>query len=51
MVVTWAGMRPLAPGNPLAPSVMEAMPFTWWLRPVRRMDRVGEQSAAVCHCV
>ena len=26
---------------------MRAMPFEWWLRPVRRHARVGEQSAVV----
>ena len=51
MVAACSGMRPFCPGNPLAPSVMEAMPFTWWLRPVRMVERVGEQSAVVCHCV
>src|SRR6185436_15264703 len=29
---------------------MHAHRFTWWLRPVRKVDRVGEQSAVVCHC-
>ena len=28
---------------------MQAMPFKVWLRPVRRVDRVGEQSAQLCH--
>jgi hypothetical protein len=27
------------------------MPFKVWLRPVMSVDRVGEQSATVCHCV
>ena len=39
------------PGNPFEASVMAAMPFKVWLRPVRSVDRVGEQSATVCHCV
>ena len=30
---------------------MAAMPFKVWLRPVSSVDRVGEQSATVCHCV
>ena len=46
-----AGMTPLALGNPLEPSVMQAMLLRVWLRPVRRQDRVGEHSAVVCHCV
>src|SRR5215470_17054461 len=29
---------------------MQAKPFWWWLRPVRKVERVGEQSAVVCHC-
>ena len=33
-----------------APSVMQAMPLRWWLRPVRKVERVGEHSAVVCHC-
>jgi hypothetical protein len=28
---------------------MVAKPFWWWLRPVRKTERVGEQSAVVCH--
>ena len=39
------------PGYPFDPSVMQAMPFWWWLRPVRNVERVGEHSAVVCHCV
>ncbi len=46
-----AGRRPFAPGNPLEHSVMQAMALRWWLRPVRNVDRVGEHSAVVCHCV
>ena len=42
---------PLAFGNPIAASVMHAMLFRVWLRPVSRHERVGEQSAVVCHCV
>ena len=26
-----------------------ANPFWWWFRPVRKTERVGEQSAVVCH--
>src|SRR5215472_15392086 len=45
-----AGSRPLQPGNPWAPSVMHEHALRWWLRPVRNVERVGEQSAVVCHC-
>jgi hypothetical protein len=45
------GIVPLAFGNPIAASVMQAMLLLVWLRPVRRHERVGEQSAVVCHCV
>ena len=40
-------MWPFAFGNPDAASVMQAMPFVVWLRPVNRHDRVGEHSAVV----
>ena len=30
---------------------MQANPVWWWLRPVRKHERVGEHSAVVCHCV
>ena len=30
--------------------MIEAQRFTWWLRPVRNVERVGEHSAVVCHC-
>ena len=45
------GTCPLPLGNPVAASVMQAMPFVVWLRPVSRQDRVGEHRAVVCHCV
>ena len=45
------GMVPLAFGNPLAASVMQAMLLRVWFLPVKRQERVGEQSAVVCHCV
>ena len=45
------GMVPLAFGNPLAPSVMQAMLLRVWLRPVSRQERVGEHKAVVCHWV
>src|SRR5262245_43086927 len=45
-----AGSRPLQPGKPCAPSVMHEHALRWWLRPVRNVERVGEQSAVVCHC-
>ena len=41
------GIVPLAFGNPDAASVMQAMEFVVWLRPVRRHERVGEQRAVV----
>src|SRR5215470_2245958 len=50
MVQHSAGSRPAAPGKPFEASVMEAERLTWWLRPVRNVDRVGEHSAVVCHC-
>src|SRR5262245_31627529 len=50
MVAPSAGRRPLQPGNPCAPSVMHEQPLTWWFRPVRNVDRVGEHNAVVCHC-
>src|SRR5262245_47022376 len=28
---------------------MQEQPLRWWLRPVRKVERVGEQSAVVCH--
>ena len=45
------GIVPLAFGNPIAASVMQAMLLRVWLRPVSRHDRVGEQSAVVWNCV
>ncbi len=45
------GIIPLAFGNPVPSSVMHAMLLRVWFRPVSRHDRVGEQSAVVCHCV
>jgi len=41
------GIWPLLPGKPVAPSVMQAMPLEWWLRPVRKQAREGEHSAVV----
>jgi hypothetical protein len=35
------------PGKPAAPSVMQAMPLLVALRPLSRLERVGEQSAVV----
>ena len=40
----------LLPGADVAVSVMLPMPTEWWLRPVRKTERVGEQRAVVCHC-
>ena len=51
MVAHSAGSRPAAPGNPIEPSVIDAHRLTWWLRPVRNVERVGEHSAVVCHWV
>src|SRR5215510_9790836 len=45
-----AGKRPLQPGKPCAPSVMHEQALRWWLRPVMKVERVGEHSAVVCHC-
>ncbi len=41
------GMWPFAFGKPEVASVMQAIPFRVWFRPVIRHDRVGEQSAVV----
>ena len=51
-VAACGGMRP-RPAREIrwTPSVIAAMPFKVWLRPVRSVDRVGEHSATVCHCV
>ncbi len=45
------GTVPLAFGNPIAASVMQAMLLRVWLRPVSRHERVGEHSAVVWNCV
>ena len=39
------------PGKPEAPSTMQAMPLHVALRPVSRLERVGEHSAVVWNCV
>ena len=44
-------MVPLAFGNPIAASVMQAIELRVWLRPVSARTRVGERSAVVCHWV
>jgi hypothetical protein len=44
---TLFGRRPVWPGNAVAVSVIEPMLQTWWLRPVSRAARLGEQSAVV----
>ena len=41
------GIRAEKPGKPAAPSVMQAMPLLVALRPLSRLERVGEQSAVV----
>ena len=50
MVAHSAGSRPAAPGYPSVPSMIDAHRFTLWFRPVRKVERVGEHSAVVCHC-
>ncbi len=40
-------MRALYPGNPVATSMTRPMPLAWWLRPVRRHERVAEHTAVV----
>ena len=45
------GIVPLALGNPMAASVMQAMLLRVWLRPVSRHERVGEHSAVVWNWV
>ncbi len=49
MVAHCGGMWLLAFGNPIAASLMHAMPLVVWLRPVSSAERVGEHSAVVCH--
>jgi len=39
---------PVGPGIASEPSVMQAIPFEWWLRPVSMQERDGEHSAVVC---
>ncbi len=46
----WAGICELYPGKPVEDSEIVANPLEWWLRPVRNVERVGEQRAVVCHC-
>ena len=41
------GMRAENPGKPAEPSTMQAMPLLVALRPVSRLERVGEHSAVV----
>ena len=41
------GIRAENPGKPAAPSVMQAMLFEVALRPLSRLERVGEHSAVV----
>ena len=43
---TAAGCGHAAPGNPLAASVMAAMPLRWWLRPVRMRGAGGRAQGA-----
>src|SRR3954463_10483008 len=42
------GMCELYPGKPVEVSEIEANPFWWWLRPVRKTERGGEHSAVGC---
>jgi hypothetical protein len=51
MVAHSNGMWPLALGNPVVASAMQAMPLVVWLRPVSSDERVGEHSAVVCQLV
>ncbi len=44
------GMCVLLLGKPVALSAIVAKLFWWWLRPVKKHERVGPQSAVVCHC-
>jgi hypothetical protein len=41
------GQIELLPGADVANSVMLPIPTEWWLRPVNKAERVGEQSAVV----
>ena len=50
IVLFSSGMWPLYPGKPVAHSAIEPKPLASWLRPVRKHERVGEQTAVVCHC-
>lgn len=43
------GMCPFAPGNPIAASLMQAIPLVVWFLPVSSAERVGEHRAVVCH--
>jgi hypothetical protein len=45
------GMWPLEPGKPVVASAMHAIPLVVWLRPVNRLERVGEHNAVVCQFV
>ena len=40
-------MRPVQPGKPVSQLLTTAMPTEWWLRPVSRHARVGEQMEVV----
>ena len=51
MVALSNGMWPLMPGNGPVASAMQAMPLVVWLRPVSRLERVGEHRAVVCQFV
>jgi hypothetical protein len=41
------GICELYPGKPVEDSEVDANPFEWWFRPVKKVERVGEQSGGV----
>src|SRR5207253_6336735 len=43
----FSGRTPVWPGNAVAVSMIEPVLHEWWLRPVSRAIRVGEQRAVV----
>ena len=44
---TLLGRCPVLPGKAVAVSVIPAMLFVWWLRPLSKAVRVGEQTAVL----
>ena len=51
MVAHCGGMRPLAAGESVGRLRDGGHAVQVVVAPVRSVDRVGEQSAVVCHCV